>query len=234
MKKITSEQIQQLYKFTRAHYVEHFDVQTELVDHLANDIEAIWHKNPNLTFIEARDRSFKKFGVFGFMDVIAERQKTLGKKYWKIIWGFAKDWFKLPKIILTALIFIIFFTISRSVYGEYLIMGVITILCTFLFYKGYLLQKKFKKRFKLLQRKWLLEEMIFTTGMGTSFMLPINLFNILILTDFEQTMIQYTWAAILYAALFTFLVITLYIAVEVLPKKSEELLNEQYPEYKLV
>ena len=37
--KLTEEQIQQLYKFTRQHYVEHYDVQTELVDHLANDIE---------------------------------------------------------------------------------------------------------------------------------------------------------------------------------------------------
>lgn len=40
--KLTPEQIQELYKFTRQHYVEHYDVQTELVDHLANDIEQIW------------------------------------------------------------------------------------------------------------------------------------------------------------------------------------------------
>ena len=40
--KLTKEQIQQLYKFTRQHYVEYYDVQTELVDHLANDIEQIW------------------------------------------------------------------------------------------------------------------------------------------------------------------------------------------------
>ncbi|WP_320240732.1 hypothetical protein [Tenacibaculum sp. 1B UA] len=39
--KLTDQHIEQLYKFTRQHYVEHYDVQTELVDHLANDIEQI-------------------------------------------------------------------------------------------------------------------------------------------------------------------------------------------------
>ena len=77
--KLTPEQIQQLYKFTREHFVEHYDVQTELVDHLANDIEQIWETQPNLSFEDARTISFKKFGVFGFMDVVGERAKALNK-----------------------------------------------------------------------------------------------------------------------------------------------------------
>ena len=40
--KLTENQIEALYKFTRQHFVYHYDVQTELVDHLANDIEQIW------------------------------------------------------------------------------------------------------------------------------------------------------------------------------------------------
>ncbi len=78
--KLTPEQIQQLYKFTRQHYVEYYDVQTELVDHLANDIEQIWQTKPNLSFEDTRDISFKKFGVFGFMDVVDERAKVLNIK----------------------------------------------------------------------------------------------------------------------------------------------------------
>ena len=64
--KLTSQHIDQLYKFTRAHYVEWYDLQTELVDHLANDIENIWKKEPNLSFDQAKNKAFKKFGVFGF------------------------------------------------------------------------------------------------------------------------------------------------------------------------
>ena len=61
---LTQTHIEELYKFTRAHYVEHYDVQTELVDHLANDIEQIWSKQPKISFEEARDMSFQKFVVF--------------------------------------------------------------------------------------------------------------------------------------------------------------------------
>ena len=64
--KLTSQHIDQLYKFTRAHYVEWYDLQTELVDHLANDIENIWEKEPNLSFDQAKNKAFKKFGIFGF------------------------------------------------------------------------------------------------------------------------------------------------------------------------
>lgn len=42
MKTVTPEQIERLYEFTRGHYVEHCDLQSELVDHLANAIEKRW------------------------------------------------------------------------------------------------------------------------------------------------------------------------------------------------
>ena len=55
--KLNKEHISQLYKFTRQHYVEYYDVQTELVDHLANDIEQIWEEQPQLSFQQARELS---------------------------------------------------------------------------------------------------------------------------------------------------------------------------------
>ncbi len=38
-KKVSPQEIQRLYRFTREHYVEYYDLQTELVDHLATGIE---------------------------------------------------------------------------------------------------------------------------------------------------------------------------------------------------
>lgn len=38
---LTKEQIQSLFTFTKQHFVEWYDLQCELVDHLANDIEYI-------------------------------------------------------------------------------------------------------------------------------------------------------------------------------------------------
>ena len=40
--KINIEQTNRLYECTRQHYVEYYDLQTELVDHLANAIEQKW------------------------------------------------------------------------------------------------------------------------------------------------------------------------------------------------
>ena len=71
--KLSNEHITQLFKFTRTHYVEWYDLQTELVDHLANDIETIWEENPNLTFDQAKRKAFKKFGIFGFGELIEKK-----------------------------------------------------------------------------------------------------------------------------------------------------------------
>ncbi|WP_291802973.1 hypothetical protein [Lutibacter sp.] len=142
--KLTKEQIQQLYKFTRQHYVEHYDVQTELVDHLANDIEQIWTEQPHLSFEQARTVSFKKFGVFGFMDVVEKKQKLMNKRYWNILWRFVKEWFTLPKIILTTLIFLLFFSIFQFTYATEIIFVSLLILVIFDFY--YLFKNRAKRK----------------------------------------------------------------------------------------
>jgi hypothetical protein len=97
MKKISSEQTEMLYAFTRKHFVEYYDLQTELVDHLANAIEAKWEQHPGIAFEAALQQEFKKFGIFGFMDVVEQRQGALTKKYNKLIWSYFRQFFKLPK-----------------------------------------------------------------------------------------------------------------------------------------
>ncbi|WP_248724622.1 hypothetical protein [Seonamhaeicola sp. ML3] len=83
MKKLNNSQVNSLYQFTQSHFVEHYDVQTELVNHLANDIEEVWLKEPDLPFEKAKQRSFEKFGVFGFMDIVEQRKKAMNKLYIK-------------------------------------------------------------------------------------------------------------------------------------------------------
>ena len=112
---LSKDQIQKLYKFTQQHYVEWYDLQTELVDHMANDIENIWSQEPNLSFDQARDKSFKKFGVCGFMDVVEQKTKTLQKYYRKLIWKYFITYFKLPKIAITALSILSFYLILHEI-----------------------------------------------------------------------------------------------------------------------
>ncbi|UMB53266.1 hypothetical protein MKD41_13105 [Lutibacter sp. A64] len=228
--KLTSEQIQELYKFTRQHYVEHYDMQTELVDHLANDIEQIWQEKPSLSFEEARTISFKKFGVFGFMDVYGARQGALSKKYMKILWLHAKEWFRLPKII-AIITFFYFFYRGLIQYGDTFALSVLGVVISFGLIKHIILLRKVKKRQKLSGKKWLLEDIIFRGLFLGGGMLGVNLFNII---NIASPDVYNVYWAIFYAAIFTIMVVYVYISVVVLPKKAEELLIETYPEYKIV
>ena len=49
-RRVNETEIEKLYAFTGQHYVAYYDVQTELVDHLANAIEAQWAINPAISF----------------------------------------------------------------------------------------------------------------------------------------------------------------------------------------
>ena len=231
--KLTEEHIKNLYKFTRQHYVYHYDVQTELVDHLANDIEKIWEAQPHLTFEEARDKSFKKFGVFGFMDVVEAKQKQMNKRYWKIILRFMKEWFVVPKIILTIGVFCIFFFLLQVQYSEYIFLSTLLVLITLEMRIVYKIRKKQKEKEKKEDKIFLLEAMIGTTKNGYTGFTFVNLFNIIHLTKFNFSAISIHWIFLI-SIILTLLCILFYVSNYVLPQKAEELLQETYPEYKLV
>ena len=97
-KKIDHEQMQKLFTFTRQHFVEYYDLQAELADHLANAIEARWAEQPGLSFDEALHLEFKKFGIFGFSDIVEQRQNALFKKYYRLVWHEFRSTVSLPAI----------------------------------------------------------------------------------------------------------------------------------------
>lgn len=228
--KLSEEQIQQLFKFTRQHYVEYYDIQLELVDHLANDIEQIWKENPTLSFEQARDTSFKKFGIFGFLDVVQQRSSSLEWKYWKMVWNIFIEFFKIPQIVVTLSIFMGLFLIfkyfpSGLSYYALLIIGIIL---------GYFrlnhLNKIKKQRFEKTQKKWLLEEYIFSLS---SNLILFNLFFQFIF-HFDYQIVYHLNFQLLMAFIVTLVIIFTYITLYFLPDKIEEILTDQYPEYKLV
>src|SRR5690554_1144043 len=105
MKKLTTEQIDVLFIFTKKHLVEHYDVQVELVDHLANAIEAQWKTNPNISFEKALDKEYNNFGVFGFSGLVEQKQTALQNHYWHIIKKEFINYFTVPRIILSGAFF---------------------------------------------------------------------------------------------------------------------------------
>lgn len=171
MEHITETHIERLYSFTEQHYVEFYDLQTELVDHLANDIEAIWEQNPQLSFEEARDQSFKKFGVFGFMEVVEQRQKAMNKRYHKYLWQELKTWFGIPKILATLALICALYTLFSIPFGNYWLVAIYAIIVVCSFYSMVKLSRSYRQRKAVSSKKWLLEDIIFKQAGGIGFAL---------------------------------------------------------------
>ena len=230
--KLTEIHIQELYTFTRKHFVYHYDVQSELVDHLANDIESIWQETPNLSFEQARDKSFKKFGVFGFMDVIEAKQKQMNKRYWKILLRFVKEWFTMPKLLTTILMFSGIYLVLQVQYSKFIILG--SLLLAIIFESVYLYKDRQaqKKKTEKKEKIFLLEAMIGQTKGGFVSIAFVNIFNFIHVTKVEFSSLETHWL-LLIAFCTTVVMIMFYVTSYVIPNKCQELLQETYPEYKL-
>ena len=160
--KLTTAQIDQLYLFTRQHYVEWYDLQSELVDHLANAIETQWQENPKLTFDEALNKEFQKFGVFGFVDVVEKRRKYLNRKYNKLVLNNLKLFFSIPTIMVTIALVAIFFVLLSFLQKHIPFIQIMFALLTILFIFGlYIYSRKNKKEAQLSGKKWLFKDIIF-------------------------------------------------------------------------
>jgi hypothetical protein len=110
---LTPEQINDLFSFCEEQDVFHYDLQLELVDHLAAAIEQKWTENPKLTYDKALWAVFDQFGISGFRKIRKAKEKELRKKYSRVLWQYIGEFFKLPKIILTIIIILFLFGIFR-------------------------------------------------------------------------------------------------------------------------
>ncbi|MEL4307087.1 hypothetical protein [Joostella sp. CR20] len=231
--KLTPEQTAQLYAFTRQHYVEGYDLQTELVDHLANGIEQQWQENPTVTFEEALQTEFKKFGVFGFMEVVEEREKALNKKYLGFIKNQFKSYFSWPEVVKFLSVFSVFFFALYWVEQKATTMLVV-LGCVFLWslFRLFVLQRHFKKRKQENNKKWLLEQQIFNIGGFVSAL--IMPFNMMLQFRFFELFSWSTLTVLLVSCVLTMYVFLLHIVLYKIPNKAEQYLLEMYPEYAMV
>lgn len=230
--KLTIEQIDYLYQFTRQHYVEWYDLQTELVDHLANAIESHWIENPKLDFETALQVEFKKFGVFGFMDVVEKRQKMLEKKYLKLIWKHFKTFFTIPKIILTATLIFAIFLLFKSFYSDDLVFWLFVLIVLFLFVSIYINNKRVKKQKTETGKVWLFEHIIFSGGSVASglFFISFQVFSTVTRNNNTDNDFVLFGLSFFIVSMYLFT----YIITKIIPLKAEEYLKETYPEYALI
>jgi hypothetical protein len=82
-----------LFQFTRNVGVQYYDVQVELVDHLASEIEAEMGADLTLSFDEALHRAYASFGPKGFKHIIRQKENAISLQFRKICWAENKLWF---------------------------------------------------------------------------------------------------------------------------------------------
>jgi hypothetical protein len=228
--KVNKDQIEALYAFTRKHFVEWYDVQTEIVDHLANGIENQWKEKPNLTFDEGLRKEFKKFGVFGFSELVDQKTNALNKYYRKEVWKCFKDYFKLPKILITMFsVWVIFKIFQIFDNKEYLAVFLIAGVLCFYFIYFLKVEKQINNKEKQTGKKWLFESVIKQLG-GFIHFLNIGIYMPLINFDSEWDLLAqwiFSGCIVVYILLF-------YISAKIVSPKLREKFSKDYPEYKLL
>jgi len=179
MRKITEKEIEQLFDFTKKHYVEHYDVQVELVDHLANAIEDQWKENSNISFEDALEKEFKKFGVFGFTGLVEQKQTELHKHYNKMLRNEVLKFLSIPKAIITVILYVTLFFILKNTgkLGETISLTILLLSFIYFIIDGLRFIFKIKRQQKMQGRNWLIQSVaqsvfslpvIYLTGFGFS------------------------------------------------------------------
>jgi len=228
MRKITIEEIEKLHQFVRQHYVEFYDVELELVDHLAQDIEEQWTKDTALSFENALACAFKKFGIFGFTDVVEQKVNKLSSAYYKESFRLLKAFFSIPKIVVSFALFLLIFTGIRYIHQvpiAYLEDVLLSIGLVFIVYQLVQLYRQRKQRERRNEPKWLLHAVLFNLEIWPYYFITfieVRLFIPRFLAS-EPTVIS------LSAALFSTLLLTvtlLYVFIlkmEIVPKIIRDL-----------
>lgn len=229
--KLTEFQIQELYSFTQKHYVDWYDVQIELVDHLANGIEEQWKTKPNMLFDDALKIEFKKFGIMGFGDVIEEKTKALNAHYRKLVWKYFKAFFKLPKIILTGFLIWTCFQLFQIVENRMFIVIPSTILL-FCFPIVYFIKRvrAIKRIKKETGKKWLFDNTILQFG-ELIHILNIGIYGGII---FDSNNSWSNTQEFIFALLIVLFGLALYVSIFVVSPQLRKDMTTQYPDYKII
>jgi hypothetical protein len=235
-KKLTEAQIDELFSFCKRKGVKHYDLQIELVDHLASSIEQRWLENPELILAEALPAAYKQFGINGFSKFQEIKEKALRKKYTRLQWQYIGEFYRLPKIILTIALSLSLYTAIRlstdSTILSLIILGIYAF--ALLIYFGVFHQNKSQLELNtgklFLQIEYL--RSVRRTLLAVGFM-PIYLLNItnLIIREFHLTQAGISVLELITSFLITFFVFILIAMYSYIPKRIKDDFTRDFPQF---
>lgn len=230
-KQLNPEEIEKLFLFCRKHYVNQYDLQIELVDHLAASIEANWETEPEVSFAQALNKTYKSFGINGFSKIKEEKEKALRKKYNHLFWVFIVGYFKFPKIMMTLAFTFLLFSLLKLIENDGLFIGIYVLLFLpfGLLYEFYIFPKHFT--INLISGKSFL--LINYLKSIKSQMLFIFLFSFQSLNFFTifSHKVPNSWLQLGTAFIMAFYTIVIYAGCFFVPQKVCEHFTEQFPQF---
>ncbi len=117
--KLSPGQIETLFKFTEKKSVRWYDLQVELVDHLACKIEEEMEQDNTLSFEKALEKVYKGFGLFGFSHIVQDKLEAVHNRTSALWKKEIKAYFKLPKIVFTVMVFVALWILIRLFTAEH-------------------------------------------------------------------------------------------------------------------
>lgn len=227
-RKLTPEQIEELFEYCYFRSVFHYDVQIEIVDHLATAIEKLWETNPEMPFEEAIYLVGEQFGGdLGFETIKKEKEKTLRKKYWRLLLKFVGEYYKFPKIMITLMLTLTLYTVLYFSENDQWIIVFLVVLsfASSLFYRHYYFPKFIKirttKDYSFLLNKISLEGLL---------SMPAGFVGLIVVVV-QQKVNFSTVASIVFSVLISFYIVLLYGDYFFISKKIKEHFEEQFPQF---
>ena len=228
-RKLTAEQIEELHEFCYFRSVWHYDVQVEIVDHLASAIEKLWETNPTLPFDEAMYLVGEQFGGdLGFATIKQEKEKALRKKYRYLLWQFVADYYKFPKMMITLLLtFTSYTALYFSENDQWIIISLVSLFFGFmLFYNIYYRRKHFqlkvKEGYSFLLEEISIKGLLYNSGIG---------FGGVFIHEAQQQVDFSTAGSVIFSTLISLYLVLLYGDCFFIPKKIREHFKVQFPQF---
>lgn len=234
-RKLTPEEINGLFLFCRKHKVTYYDVQIELVDHLASAIEGMWETNSELSFQDALAKLYFSFGVNGFLKVQQSMKRKLRKKYERLVWKHLVELYRLPKIaLICSLVFVLFlifrfssnFSFLNAVFTMAILIGLLGNFLAF-YYKKISINlegKKFLLIDYLHTGTWMMIGSVVlpfdviwlfsSSGDFFGYKMPVNTISLFVLAAIYVFTLAYAWACGIY-----------------LPKRIKEDFTREFPQF---
>ena len=233
-RKISKEETKKLFLFCHKHHVEHYDLQVELVDHLASAIEEQWETDAEISFQDALKKSFSKFGIYGFTKIKKKKIKELQKKYNILHRNFLFKFYSWPKLLLISALTIIFYMLLSQVNSFkfiYIVNFIISIIFVILYYL-FLFPKSYKINI-IGKEKFILLDHLNNIRNSTIFViiLPLNLCNIFLFGSLENVWQESNWAIFAFSFYMVNYYISLYSFAIYTPGKIKEHFMENFAEF---